>query len=212
MSSTVSSTCASNVSFNNSYDVEIDNNLYNIIIEWVRSSKRFQNKDELLRAILDEYEDIYLRSYYCNECSRLLTTKRLSDQSTLFKPKISCERKYTSKHVYNELQFIYETNRYHIQSLLSNNAACSCGCPHPTDIPCGGCGCVCPPPFPQNVDEYIKQLIRNNYEQALIGFNKTSILMSLPSNINKQEFEQKMKTICDVDMTSYKLRVDLEIY
>lgn len=184
-----------------SFDVEIDNNLYGIITEWVRCGRRFQNRDELISACLDEYEDRYLRSQHYPDCSRF-------NHSTIFKSKIATNRRYTSRRVHEELSFLFNTNRYHIKSLISEPTA---ACVH--DGPCGGCSC-CPPGMPMvvTVDEYIKNLIKTNYDQALVGLNKTSIIMSLPQYINRQEFDTKMRSICEVDTTTYKLRTDLEVF
>lgn len=185
------------------FDVEIDTNLYNIIIEWVRNCKKFPSRDDIIQNILNEYEDRYLR--YGDK--RDSATETIANP--IFKHKIAYNRRYTSRQVYNELVFIYDTNRYHIRSLLNGGDCFPPGCMGP-DAPCAACA-----PHPcgtiNNVDEYIRNLIRTNYEQAYLGLNKTSILMSLPSYINRQEFEAKIKTICDCDATSYKLKSDLEI-
>lgn len=175
--------------------VVIDSNLYDIIVSWIRNGKRFTSKDDLIVALLDEYEDEHLRVSQCS------TTSFNQQSNNIFKPRISCCRPYTSRDVYAELQFIFETNRYHIKSLIL--PACPEQCViHP---PCVGPCCN------QTVEDYIKQLIKTNYEQALLGLNKSSILMSLPPYINRQEFENKIKIICDCDVTSYKLKQDLEV-
>lgn len=176
-------------------DVEIDNNLYSIIIEWVRNGRKFGNKDELITNILNEYEDRYFRPQHNNTPQ---------SQPQLFKHKILHNRRYTTNSVCAQLHHIFDTNRYHVKSLVTVESACPC-CE-----PCGSC-CGVNACINMNVDDYIKNLIKNNYEQSLVGLNKTSILMSLPSYINRQEFETKMKTICDSDATSYKLRQDLEV-
>lgn len=191
--------------YSSSIDVEIDNNLYVIITEWVRTNRKFNSKDEILQALLNEYEDRYLRSNRCSECNQMVPNNQ-PNQSVIFKPKISTLRKYTSRKVYTELVFIYDTNRYHVQSLVSSPGCC-CPCGHDN----ASCSLSVDPIVSMNVDEYIKNLVKTNYEQALIGLNKTSILMSLPNYINRNEFETKMRTICEVDITSYKLKSDLEV-
>lgn len=196
---------------NTSFDVEIDTNLYNIIVEWVRIGRKFSNKDELIQSILNEYEDRFLRSNRCLNCSRLIPNQQ-PDSNAIFKPKIAHDRRYTSRQVYSELTFIYDTNRYSVKKLLNECCDHAAGCCKPdVGVPCGCC-----PTAAFNtvvtVDEYIKNLIRTNYDQASFGLNKTSILMSLPSYINRQEFERKILTICDSDATTYKLKLDLEIF
>lgn len=182
-------------SANSPSTVVIDSNLYDIIVSWIRNGKRFSTKDELIAAILDEYEDAHFRVSQCSSNS-------FNQQSNnIFKPRISYCRPYTSRDVYIELQFIFDTNRYHIKSLLFDPCPETCAV-HP---PCGMACC------PQTVEEYIKQLIKTNYEQALLGLNKSSILMSLPPYINRQEFETKIKLICDCDVSTYKLKQDLEV-
>lgn len=204
MSSNMCVHCQSNDAQSSFFDVEIDSNLYNIIIEWVRNGRKFNNRDDIIQNILNEYEDRYLR--YSDKRDN---TNDNSSNNPIFKRKISYNRRYTSRQVYSELVFIFDTNRYHIKSLLMSSCDCCSGdmppCPCPTCIP----GMTCP--GQNNVDEYIRNLIRTNYEQAYLGLNKTSILMSLPPYINRQEFEAKIKTICDCDTTSYKLKSDLEI-
>lgn len=189
-------------------EIEIDNNLYNIIIEMVRNGRKYMDKDDLFQGILNEYEDRFLRTNRCQACSRLIERPQ-NQPEALFKPTIAVERRYTSRQVYTELAFLYDTNRYHIKKLIQSPCDC-CSCKH--DIP-GSCPCCVPPcgMCNMNVDDYIRNLIKTNYDQAAFGLNKTSILMSLPSYINRQEFETKIRTICDVDATTYKLKVDLEI-
>lgn len=200
---------------NTPYDVEIDTNLYNIIIEWVRNGRKFDTKDNLVQSLLNEYEDRYLRSTRCSNCYRLIPNQQ-PDANAIFKPKIAYDRRYTSRQVYNELIFIYDTNRYSVRKLL--NECCNHTTAGDCAAPCGITSCSCCPPLSQTfnavmtVDEYIKNLIRTNYDQASIGLNKTSILMSLPSYINRQEFERKISTICESDATMYKLKLDLEVY
>lgn len=199
-----------------SFDVEIDTNLYNIIVEWVRLGRKFPNRDEVIQALLNEYEDRFLRANRCANCSRLVPNQQ-PDANAIFKPRIAHDRRYTSKQVYAELLFLYDTNRYSIKKLSSDNCCGPCGCESCVTGDCkptAGIPCGCCPPYgtPVNVDEYIKNLIRTNYDQANFGLNKTSILMSLPSYINRQEFERKILTICDADATTYKLKLDLEVF
>lgn len=195
---------------NHDYSIEIDYNLYTIIIEWIRNGKRYNDRESLVQAILNEYEDRHLRSNHCPSCSRIMSNAQ-PQPNPIFKPTISIERRYTSRQVYTELNFIYDTNRYNVRNLVTPTCDC-CSC-HDTAGVCPGCpghppGC---PPF-VSVEDYIKTLIKTNYEQAMIGINKSSILMTLPPYINRQEFETKIKTICDVDTMTYKLKQDLEIY